>query len=72
MGHEIAHAVAKHSVERASTAMALNLGTAVVDIFTGGVISRTRNTVGRNTGVDICKLVFSILLQENRKRKRII
>ena len=48
MGHEIAHAVAKHSVERASTAMALNLGTAVVDIFTGGVISRTRNTVGRN------------------------
>ena len=55
-GHEIAHAVAKHSVEKASTAMALNLGTAVVDIFTGGVISRTRNTVGRNTGVDILQV----------------
>ena len=36
--------------------MALNLGTAVVDIFTGGVISRTRNTVGRNTGVDILQV----------------
>ena len=57
MGHEIAHAVAKHSVERASAAMALNLGTAVIDIFTGGVISRTRNTVGqKNTGVDILQV----------------
>ena len=33
MGHEIAHAVARHSVERASQAMTLNLGTAVADIF---------------------------------------
>ncbi len=56
MGHEIAHAVAKHSVERASAAMALNLGTAVIDIFTGGVISRTRNTVGRNTGIDVLQV----------------
>ncbi len=56
MGHEIAHAVAKHSVERASAAMALNLGTAVIDIFTGGVISRTRNTVGKNTGVDVLQV----------------
>jgi len=56
MGHEIAHAVAKHSVERASTSMALDLGTAVIDIFTGGVISRTRNTVGQNTGVDILQI----------------
>ena len=56
MGHEIAHAVAKHSVERASAAMALNLGTAVIDIFAGGVISRTRNTVGRTTGIDVLKV----------------
>ncbi len=56
MGHEIAHAVAKHSVERASTAMALNLGSTVVDIFTGGVISRTRNTVGRSTGIDVLQV----------------
>tara|TARA_X000001036_G_scaffold437844_1_gene484159 strand:- start:24 stop:857 length:834 start_codon:yes stop_codon:yes gene_type:complete len=56
MGHEIAHAVARHSVERASQAMTLNLGTAVADIFLGGAINRTRNTVGQNTGMDIFKL----------------
>ena len=56
MGHEIAHAVARHSVERMSQAMTLNLGTAVADIFLGGAINRTRNTVGQNTGLDIFKL----------------
>ena len=50
MGHEIAHAVARHSVERASQAMTINLGTSVADIFLGGAINRTRNTVGQNTG----------------------
>ena len=53
MGHEIAHAVAKHSVERASQAMTINLGTTVADIFLGGAINRTRNTIGQNTGLDI-------------------
>ena len=56
MGHEIGHAVAKHSVERASAAMVLNVGTLVGDILSGGVISRTRNTVGQNTGVDILQV----------------
>ena len=56
MGHEIAHAVARHSVERMSHAMTLNLGTAVADIFLGGAINRTRNTVGQNTGLDIFQL----------------
>ena len=56
MGHEIAHAVAKHSLERMSHAMTLNLGTTVADIFLGGAINRTRNTVGQNTGLDIFKL----------------
>ena len=57
MGHEIAHAVAKHSVERMSHAMAINLGTTVADIFLGGAINRTRNTIGQNTGgLDIFKL----------------
>ena len=56
MGHEIAHAVAKHSVERASQAMTINLGTTVADIFLGGAINRTRNTVGQNTGFDIFQI----------------
>ena len=32
MGHEIAHAVARHSLERASQAMTINIGTRV-DVF---------------------------------------
>ena len=56
MGHEIAHAVARHSVERMSHAMTLNLGTSIADIFLGGTINKTRNTVGQNTGLDIFKL----------------
>jgi len=56
MGHEIAHAVARHSVERMSHAMTINLGTTVADIFLGGAINRTRNTVGQNTGMDIFQL----------------
>ena len=56
MGHEIAHAVARHSAERASQAMTINLSTTIADIFLGGAINRTRNTVGTNTGMDIFKL----------------
>ncbi len=56
MGHEIAHAVAKHSVERMSAAMAVNVGTQVADIFLGGAINRTRNTIGQSTGMDIFQL----------------
>ena len=36
MGHEIAHAVAKHSVERASRGAVLNVSTQVIDILSGG------------------------------------
>ena len=39
MGHEIAHAVAKHSIERASQALTVNIGTQVADIFLGGAIN---------------------------------
>ena len=40
MGHEIAHAVAKHSVERASRGVLLNTGTQLIDIFSGGKLSK--------------------------------
>jgi len=56
MGHEIAHAVAKHSVERASQSLTVNLGNQVADIFLGGAINRTRNSVGRASGMDIFQL----------------
>jgi len=56
MGHEIAHAVAKHSIERASQALTVNLGTQVADIFLGGAINRTRNTIGKTSGMDIFQL----------------
>ena len=41
MGHEIAHAVARHSVERASQALAINLGTTILDIALEGALSNT-------------------------------
>ena len=68
MGHEIAHAVAKHSVERASRALILNVGTAAIDIFSGGAISRTQQT----TGVDVAGMLrtFGIDNPFGRKQER--
>ena len=68
MGHEIAHAVAKHSIERASRALVLNVGTAALDIFTGGAISNAR----RSTGVDVAGMLrrFGIDNPFGRKQER--
>jgi predicted Zn-dependent protease len=49
MGHEIAHAVAKHSVERASRSVLLNTSTQLFDIFTGGKVSQINRVTGMNT-----------------------
>ena len=49
MGHEIAHAVAKHSVERASRSVILNTGTQLIDILTGGKLSQVNRVTGMNT-----------------------
>jgi len=49
MGHEIAHAVAKHSVERASRGMLLNTSTQLFDIFSGGKLSQVNKVTGMNT-----------------------
>jgi len=49
MGHEIAHAVAKHSVERASRSVLLNTSTQLIDIFSGGKLSQVNQVTGMNT-----------------------
>ena len=49
MGHEIAHAVAKHSVERASRGVILNTSTQLIDIFSGGKLSQVNRVTGMNT-----------------------
>ena len=49
MGHEIAHAVAKHSVERASRGVLLNTSTQLFDIFSGGKLSQVNRITGYNT-----------------------
>jgi Zn-dependent protease with chaperone function len=49
MGHEIAHAVAKHSVERASRGIILNTSTQLIDIFSGGKLSQVNRVTGMNT-----------------------
>ena len=66
MGHEIAHAVAKHSIERASRALVLNIGTAAVDIFSGGAISRT----SRATGVDVAGMLRTFGIDNPFGRKQ--
>jgi predicted Zn-dependent protease len=49
MGHEIAHAVAKHSVERASRGALLQTGTSLIDIFSGGRLGQINQATGMNT-----------------------
>ena len=67
MGHEIAHAVAKHSVERASRSMAINIGTQIADIASGGKISGA----SRAAGVDVAGMLaqFGIMNPFNRKQE---
>ncbi len=49
MGHEIAHAVAKHSIERASRGVILNTTVQITDILTGGKLSQVNRTTGMDT-----------------------
>jgi len=66
MGHEIAHAVAKHSIERASRALVLNVGTQIADIASGGAISRT----SRATGVDVAGMLRTFGIDNPFGRKQ--
>ena len=66
LGHEIAHAVAKHSIERASRALVFNIGTVAADIFSGGAISRT----SRATGVDVAGMLRTFGIDNPFGRKQ--
>ncbi len=67
MGHEIAHAVAKHSVERASRGALINTGTRIIDIASGGVLTDINRTTGINTVGMLTQL--GIMNPFNRKQE---
>ena len=64
--HEVAHAVAKHSVERASRGVLLNTGTRIIDIASGGILS----DINRTTGMDTVGLLSQIGLMNPFNRKQ--
>tara|TARA_B100000427_G_scaffold282565_1_gene254403 strand:+ start:265 stop:1086 length:822 start_codon:yes stop_codon:yes gene_type:complete len=66
MGHEIAHAVAKHSVERASRGVLLKTGTSLINIATRGKLSQ----INRATGMDTVGLLSSIGIMNPFNRKQ--
>ena len=66
MGHEVAHAVAKHSVERASRGVLINTTFQITEILTGGKISQ----VNRTTGMDTVGLLAQLGLMNPFNRKQ--
>ena len=66
MGHEIAHAVAKHSVERASRGTLLNVSTKIIDIASGGILS----DINRSTGMDTVGLLSQLGIMNPFNRKQ--
>ena len=66
MGHEVAHAVAKLSVERASRGVLMKTTIKITDILTGGKISQ----VNRTTGMDTVGLLAQLGLMNPFNRKQ--
>ncbi len=66
MGHEIAHAVAKHGIEKASRGALINTTVQITDILTGGKLSQ----VNRTTGLDTVGMISQIGLMNPFSRKQ--
>ena len=66
MGHEVAHAVAKHSVERASRGVLLNTGARIIDIASGGILS----DINRTTGMDSVGMLAQLGIMNPFNRKQ--
>jgi len=67
MGHEIAHAVAKHSVERASRSALLRTTVQITDILTGGKISKVNKST---PGIDTVGLIARLGIMNPFTRKQ--
>ncbi len=66
MGHEIAHAVAKHGIEKASRGALINTTVQITDILTGGKLSQ----VNKTTGIDTVGMISQIGLMNPFSRKQ--
>ena len=66
MGHEVAHAVAKHSVERASRSVLLKTGSTIIDIASGGALTN----INRSTGMDTVGLLAQLGIMNPFSRKQ--
>jgi len=67
MGHEIAHAVAKHSIERASRSALLRTTVQLTDILTGGKISQVNKVT---PGIDTIGLIAQLGIMNPFSRKQ--
>ena len=67
MGHEIAHAVAKHSVERASRGVLVNTAAKIIDIYSRGKLSEINNNT---PGIDTVGLISKIGIMNPFNRKQ--
>ena len=66
MGHEIAHAVAKHSSERISHQMGLQYGASLADLLLTKKSDITRSTIGTVYGIGA---QFAVMLPYSRKHE---
>lgn len=66
MGHEIAHAVAKHSNERASQQMVAQYGSAITDALLAGKSAATRSTISTIYGIGS---QYGVMLPYSRKQE---
>jgi Putative Zn-dependent protease, contains TPR repeats len=66
LGHEIAHAVAKHSNERMSQQMLVQYGASITDMLTSSKSAATRSTIGTIYGIGS---QYGVMLPYSRKHE---